>query len=150
MIKSKLSSITAIIITVLICSSFLIPEQIPISGKIPWTKTKYTIGIGDKIELITMGDISPIANVKCNPDGVPNKADLQTNFGIIKTSNFGCLIGKIGENGSPFYVGTNLTITSESNGDLYLGINDTDLKDNSGEFLTIVTISPINTTQSTE
>lgn len=139
MIKSRISTIAAIIIAVLICTSFMIPEQITIPSNMSWTKTKYTIGIGEKIEFISSGEISPTTNVKCNPDGIMNRADL-TNLAVIKTSNFGCLIGKVGENGTPFYVGTKQTITSENNGDLYLGINDTNLKDNTGDF--IVTVTP--------
>ncbi len=143
--KINFKTIPALILVILFCSSFLIPDQTAVPANKAWTKTKYIIGIGDKIEIVTNGEISPIENIKCNPDGVLNRIDLQKQFGVIKTSNFGCIIGKIGEKGTPFLIGANLTIISENKGELYLGINDNNLKDNSGEFLSIVTIT-VNTT----
>lgn len=48
----------------------------------------------------------------------------------------GCLIGRIGEKGGPFYVGRRYTSIAGSDGTLYLRINDDILSDNRG-FLTI-------------
>lgn len=41
-----------------------------------------------------------------------------------KGSSFMCLIGKTGATGNPFKVGSNFTFTADTNGVLYLGIND--------------------------
>ena len=49
----------------------------------------------------------------------------------------GCLIGRIGEGGQPFYVGRRYVSTAVSDGTLYLRINDDMLSDNQG-FLTVV------------
>ena len=50
----------------------------------------------------------------------------------------GALIGKVG-NSSPFYVGWNPNpISMNANGRLYLGINDDNVNDNSGEFTVVV------------
>ena len=48
----------------------------------------------------------------------------------------GCLIGRIGEGGQPFYVGSRYASTAVSDGTLYLRVNDDILGDNEG-FLTI-------------
>lgn len=44
----------------------------------------------------------------------------------------GCLIGRIGESGHPFYVGRRATIPSDALGLLYLRINDDIVTDNDG------------------
>lgn len=37
---------------------------------------------------------------------------------------FGALVGKIGADGTPFYIGSNLTFVADSSGNLYLAVND--------------------------
>ena len=58
-----------------------------------------------------------------------------------------CLIGRIGE-GRPFFVGDGMSIAAESTGRLYLGVNDFDVTDNTGEFYVEVskpdTVQPVS------
>lgn len=130
-------------------TSLSIPEQTHVASNVVWTKTHYELAIGDRLEIISNGKIFVTTNLSCSPLGVENNIDLQNKYGIAKTANFGCLIGKIGENGIPFAVGENLNIVVNSNGSLYLGINDSDLTDNKGEFLSVVTVTS-NTTFKTD
>ncbi|TYA74858.1 hypothetical protein [Seonamhaeicola marinus] len=53
-----------------------------------------------------------------------------------KTSRFrhGVLMGKIGKNGTWFFVGSKQTITANKTGRLYLAINDKDVNNNEGHF----------------
>jgi hypothetical protein len=44
----------------------------------------------------------------------------------------GLLIGRIGQNGAPFWVGKGTTVQAQEAGDLYLRINDDILSDNDG------------------
>lgn len=125
--------------SILILASFAIPEQVHVSGNVAWTKTSYVINVGDRLEIISNGEISPLANLNCNPSGIAN-LNLQKKFSVLKSENFGCLIGRIGENGKSFVVGEHLNIIADSNGIIYLGINDSDLKDNKGEFRSSVII----------
>jgi hypothetical protein len=37
---------------------------------------------------------------------------------------FGALVGKIGEDGEPFFVGSDLTFTAATSGQIYLAVND--------------------------
>jgi hypothetical protein len=46
-----------------------------------------------------------------------------------------CLLGRIGENGEPFYVGPQHQSKASQAGELWLGINDPDPAKNKGEFL---------------
>lgn len=43
-----------------------------------------------------------------------------------------CLIGRIGKRGAPFYVGDRHSVIAQTTGELYLGINDFDHRDNLG------------------
>jgi hypothetical protein len=52
----------------------------------------------------------------------------------------GCLIGRIGESGQPFYVGRRYVSTAVSDGTLYLRINDDILGDNQGALTVVVTV----------
>ncbi len=45
-----------------------------------------------------------------------------------------CLIGRIGDEGRPFYVGAHYDGAADASGRLWLGINDDDLADNHGHF----------------
>ena len=59
------------------------------------------------------------------------------------------LIGRIGT-GSPFEIGANAIVHAHRAGDLFLGVNDNYLPDNSGQFSVVVTVSaPTITTPST-
>lgn len=127
----------------ILLTSASIPEQTHVPANTAWTKTHYELKIGDRLEVISNGEITPLANLNCLPSGVANNLDLQSKYGVIKTENFGCLIGKIGENGIPFAISDNLNIIVNSNGILYLGINDIELNDNKGEFLSVVTITSV-------
>ena len=50
------------------------------------------------------------------------------------------LIGRIG-GGAPFFIGTSRTWTADRGGELWLGVNDFDVSDNSGEFLATIDLS---------
>jgi len=54
----------------------------------------------------------------------------------------GCLIGRIGEQGRPFYVGRGTTVMAETLGLLYLRINDDIVTDNDGYVTIEVTVVP--------
>jgi hypothetical protein len=48
------------------------------------------------------------------------------------------LIGRVGEDGTPFYVGNGLLLHASTSGELYLGVNDDQLGDNSGSWTAVV------------
>lgn len=54
----------------------------------------------------------------------------------------GCLIGRIGETGKPFYVGRGITTQVDTFGPLYLRINDDIVTDNDGYMTIEVTVMP--------
>jgi hypothetical protein len=50
------------------------------------------------------------------------------------------LVGKIGEDGEPFLIGSNYTFTATTSGDLYLAVNDLlpYYDDNSGNYMVFI------------
>lgn len=58
--------------------------------------------------------------------------------------SWGALVGRVGENGTPFLIGSKYQLTADTSGELFLGVNDCcNFADNSGEFK--VTIEPTPT-----
>lgn len=140
--KSILSSLIMLVSLFTTNTVFSIPAFTKVPSTIAWTNTGYSVNLGDKIEIEANGEIYTNEAIKCNPNGVADHPELQENFCILKTLNHACLIGKIGVNGIPFFVGANLSMTANAGGELYLGINDTDFKNNKGEYLAVITIVP--------
>jgi hypothetical protein len=70
------------------------------------------------------------------PEGAPRSKYPAPSYYPLPNGIGGCLIGRIGESGDPFYVGQRATIRSDTTGLLYLRINDDIVTDNDG-FLTV-------------
>ena len=60
---------------------------------------------------------------------------------VLPDAGTGSVIGKLSTTPEVFPIGTGTTYECPAQGDLLLGINDTDLGDNSGEFAALVTLN---------
>ena len=111
---------------------------IVVSGKQPWTSTGIMVRRGDVLTLNTTGEV----RVGTGNDDAANPAGVmggRTAAGTpIPSSIVGALIGRIG-NGAPFGIGNQTTVPMPANGMLFLGINDNNFDDNSGEFRVEIT-----------
>jgi hypothetical protein len=88
-----------------------IASRVNVSATKDWTSANLSIKKGEEI-WFTVGDYSSIS---CG------------------TSNQCALIGRIGEEGKSFLIGSMRTpVIAEESGNLYLGVNDNNFKDNSG------------------
>jgi hypothetical protein len=86
-------------------------SRVNVSATKEWTNANLAIKKGEEI-WFTVGDYS---SVSCG------------------TSNQCTLIGRIGDQGKPFTISSMRTpVIAEESGNLYLGVNDNDFKDNSG------------------
>lgn len=115
-----------------------------VSVEQPWTSTGIQINSGDKITIMMEGFASTNAKYIQNsaywngPEGIntaPSNCPVP-NFPLYS------VVGKIGSNGTPFYVGRILSIISKVSGILYLGINDAQsggIGDNYGYFVAFIT-----------
>ncbi len=113
-------------------STNAIASRVNVSATKEWTNTNLLIKKGEEI-WFTVGDYSTVncsnALQTISASGVPNLVNESTS---VPSSNLCSLIGKIGE-GKPFFVGFARTpVVAEGSGNLYLGVNDNNFKDNSG------------------
>jgi hypothetical protein len=113
-----------------------------VSSRVPWTDTGITVAIGDELKIQATGTIqySPVAQDLSEPGGVPGKAP--TPKAPLPQIFIGALIGRIGSDTAPFFVGASMgPLRSPRAGRLYLRVNDDILNDNRGEFRASITIS---------
>ena|SRR5438067_441282 len=102
-----------------------------------WTDTGITVKKGDRLSFTTTGQITIASGSNpefvATPDGAGNYSGSRTGYPVPAMA-IGGLIAKV-NNGSPFPIGSNTQpITMPSDGRLYLGVNDTQVSDNSGAF----------------
>ncbi len=137
-------------------------KTIEVPMNTPWTDTGIRLGAGQSINITANGrgvwkniakdnpNATPNSYEECGPDGTaPNAPDYHSNISYYQfpKANKGALIGKIGENGIVFLVGSKLNERVENDGILFLGINDqkpeygsTNWADNSGNFNAQITV----------
>lgn len=116
------------------------PEQPePVSVTVPanrqWTSTNITVRRGQRISFSASGQIkwAPDASKTANPDGASMDADARQHYPV-PAKGVGALVGRVGTNGQPFAVGAQGTVTMPADGELFLGVNDDFVVDNSGNF----------------
>jgi PA-IL-like protein len=103
-----------------------------------WTDTGITVKAGDMVSFQASGQINfgQSPGQTAGPDG--NPAAHSPSYPI-PALNVGTLIGKVGSS-APFGIGTNTQpIRMPASGHLLLGVNDNELKDNSGYFSVAIT-----------
>jgi hypothetical protein len=97
-----------------------------------WQSTSVRLAPGDRVRLIAKGEwqYSPVARMHDANGGLwaPDYYPLGRGRAL-----GGALIGRIGDNGEPFFVGRRSTLYAEAAGFLYLRINDDLLGDNRGQ-----------------
>ncbi len=109
----------------------------------PWTDSNLDVTAGTPIAIIVRGIASTQAvNVNtfgswAGPEGYPSSHDPRH---LMPDAPDQSVIGKIGESGSPFYVGRAKLLVPESSGRLYLGYNDSPghFDDNFGYYVAFV------------
>lgn len=109
----------------------------------PWTSTGINVRTGDMLRFAVSGEIriGPGANDVANADGNPNSNVNTSLFRRLPVTSLppGGLIGKVGNNGQPFSIGSApQAIRMPANGQLMLGVNDLTFNDNSGAFRVVV------------
>jgi len=109
-----------------------------VPANLPWTPTGIRVNQGDVLHFTSSGEIHFTGNA-ADRAGVAGSPDHKFIGGApLPTALAGALIGRI-DNGLPFGIGDQTTITAPASGLLYLGTNDDKVSDNSGQFQ--VTIS---------
>jgi hypothetical protein len=106
-------------------------QGLTVQAQQPWTPTNLTVRRGEPLTITATGDIR--IGGGANMSGGPGGAG-ETNPGNpLPGVPTGALIGRI-NNGRPFLIGTQTSVTAPEAGQLFLGINDSHFPDNQGNF----------------
>jgi hypothetical protein len=112
-------------------------RTINVNANTAWTDTGLTVNAGDRVAFQASGEISygrspgQTASADGGADRRPNYPD--------PSVPVGALIGKVGNNGTPFAIGNQRqALGMPASGRLFLGVNDNERGDNSGAFTVIV------------
>lgn len=108
-------------------------------GNRRWTDTGLTLESGDEVTITASGKIfhSVENQRRVGPDGEP-RTKCPSN--VLMSADHGALLGMIGGDGEPFFVGDNRRFQAERSGQLFLGVNDTGVENNSGAFEAEITV----------
>lgn len=124
-----------------------IPDPIGISVKVladntanGWTNTGWIVRKGQRIRIIGNGSVSLGNGVTTSPAGL---SDVEDETKLLRSVPTGALIAVIGDDNNDFiYIGAERTFTAARDGALFLGLNEGNLNDNTGEFDVRVEIDP--------
>jgi len=97
-----------------------------------WTDTGIDLQLGQTVMISTHGTIKLWGSVDAPPSGLLSEQAVEGAQKIMADRSFGCLLGKVGSLGKPFYCGSRMNLKSPVNGRLFLGPNDRDPDDNTG------------------
>jgi hypothetical protein len=105
-----------------------------VSSRQPWTSTGLTVRRGEALTFNTTGEIqlSGEANDVATPAG--SKSQRLAPSAPLPRTPAGALIGRVGENGTPFVIGSQTAVRMPAAGVLFLGVNDDGPQDNQGEY----------------
>lgn len=115
-----------------------------VPGTEQWTDTGVDLSINDTVLIEAEGAVTPAENRESlyGPDGVPDRPSARVfNMAGLEEENHNGLIGRIGEAGAPFQVGSRFQYIAETAGRLFLGINDSDVANNAGAFTATITVN---------
>jgi hypothetical protein len=107
------------------------PQKITVSGQSAWTPTGLTVRRGEPLTVSASGEIR--VGGEGNPTASPGGAGATNAGNPLPSAATGALIGRVG-NGQPFLIGNQSRVTAPAAGQLFLGINDSHLQDNDGQF----------------
>jgi hypothetical protein len=101
-----------------------------------WTSTGYVVRKGQRIRIRATGRVFLRSDVWTTPAGI---STLRDDKKLMPTEATGALIGVIGDDNDDFiFIGTRNEFVAQRDGVLFLGVNEGDLKDNSGSFQVLI------------
>ena len=114
------------------------PRYLTVSAQQLWTDSGIDVVAGDRLEVQASGNILYSPADQIGPEGLARENLRPHN--VIPEYNHAGLIGRIGEFGAPFPVGSALSLTAPAGGRLFLGVNDLGV-DNNGPSAFQVTVT---------
>lgn len=105
-----------------------------------WQSVGVRVQAGDRLQIQAQGTWMYTPGEYNGPEG--HARYRAPGFYPLPNAPGGVLIGRVGENGEPFYVGRRVTWRAERDGLLYLRIDDDMLSDNDGWVTVEVAVTP--------
>ena len=118
-------------------SGTLTGTTVNVLANVAWTDTGITVNAGDKVMFQASGEINfgRGPGMTAPPDG---GGEHRSNYPD-PSAPVGALIGKVGNNGTPFGIGSQRqALGMPASGRLFLGVNDNERGDNSGAFTVVI------------
>jgi hypothetical protein len=101
-----------------------------------WTNSGLVVRRGQRLRISASGRVSLGANRYATPDGLPNIPDRDK---LMRNQPTGGLIAVIGDDNDDFiFVGRGRDFVAQRDGVLFLGVNEGNLSDNSGNFDVVI------------
>lgn len=104
-----------------------------------FTDTGIEVPAGGIVIVVASGEVFHDEGSSAGPDGTVNAPELRS-FNLIPQVDHAALIGRMGQDGDPFFVGTDSVFPVAQAGRLFLGVNDEGVDDNRGAFEATVTV----------
>lgn len=113
--------------------------QLAVPLDIDWVDVGLYCAAGDEfvIEVSGRGWLDATTQWQIGPEGTPDGPGTR----VLPDADIGAVIGKLSTTPEIFAVGSGTQYVCPDQGDLLLGVNDTELADNSGEFGAVVTLN---------
>lgn len=101
-----------------------------------WTNSGLVVRRGQRLRINATGRVSLGVNRMSPPDGLPNVPDREK---LMRSQPTGGLIAVIGDDNDDFiFIGSNRDFVAQRDGVLFLGVNEGNLGDNSGNFEVVI------------
>lgn len=127
-----------LVLAVVACAKPVVRDVV-VAGDRSWTDTGIDVVLGKQVNIKATGEVFANATVSGGPDGIPGRPEW-ARYNVVEDAQHAALIGKIGEDGTPFLVGADASFVVRVDGRLFLGCNDKDTRNNRGEFVATVTV----------
>jgi hypothetical protein len=115
------------------------PGGITVPADQTWTDTGVRVAVGQELQITARGTVHAGPALSCGPEGFANRPDWDR-YSVISGAPHIALIGRIGSDGEPFYVGASYTGRADRSGTLYFGVNDRDAANNRGSYAATIEV----------
>lgn len=112
---------------------------VAVAGNQQWTPTGMTVRQGEVLNFNATGEVRLSADASDVAAPAGSRSGRYAQNAPLRQNFAGALIARVGNNGEPFPIGNETRVTMPANGQLFLGINDDAVGDNSGGFRVQIT-----------
>lgn len=108
-----------------------------------WVATGVTVVESQTVSFTTQGEVQLSASTDDRATAAGSGTGRRAASAPLPSVLAGALIGRVGVNGAPFGIGNQTTVPMPASGELFLGVNDDEIGDNSGGYVVDVKPQPV-------